>query len=118
MDMIIKRENFNLFVNKLANGVKQADSYNDMCFSTSEVMRARALREVLDEFIERVEAAGYCPFKTMNKLMKPYGQWVQGEKIKGLKQQIDSNIHIDMSQFQQALHYCEEQWDILKKKAN
>ncbi|PGK51142.1 hypothetical protein CN918_25470 [Priestia megaterium] len=117
MDTIINNENFILFVQKLANGVKQS-KYNDECYSTSEVARNKSMREVLDIFIQKVEDAGYCPFRTMNKLMKPYGQWVEGNRVKGIKKQIDSNLHIDMSQFQQALHYCEIQWDILQKKAN
>src|SRR5690606_11135192 len=106
MSYIINHDNFSLFVNKLAVGWNRAQSYSSHSISTSEVQRARALQYLLDEFVERTEQKGYCAVATIHPILQNHKMYVHLPKPL-LKQAIDEDYEVDLSDLQQAVDFCE-----------
>jgi hypothetical protein len=106
MTYIINNENFTLFVIKLANGWNRSQSYSSECVSSSSIARANALNYLFVEFIDRVNRAGYCPVATVEPILEKYEMYVNGS-CPHLKQAIDEDFHINLSDFQQAVDFCE-----------
>lgn len=77
----------------------------------SEVQRARAVEYAMNEFIERVDKAGYSASTIMNPIKKKHNRWVIGDSNSHLKQQLDDDFKVDMSDFEQVNRYCEGMYE-------
>ncbi|WP_368659615.1 hypothetical protein AB3Z07_28020 (plasmid) [Metabacillus halosaccharovorans] len=102
----VTNENFEVFIRKVAHGWIRAHSYNNECFSYSEVSRAKSLQYFLNEVVERVEKLGYCAVATVHPVFESYDMYVRNPRP-NLKQKVDENLLLDFSDLQQAFDYCE-----------
>lgn len=106
MNYVVTKENFEGILKTFCVGANNADSYNSNCFSTYEVLRSRAINEMIGYMIESLEGKGYSASEIMNPIMKPHNRWVVGDSPSGLKEQIDNEFKLGFEQYRQAWDYC------------
>lgn len=104
---IITKDNFENVVEELTYASKSANNYNSECFGMSDLKLAWRMDNLLNQFITRVRESGYCPHALMNPSMKKYEYWISDNaKRPELKQKLDDELRIDMSDFASSMDYA------------
>lgn len=109
------KDNFEIFVKKLVYTVKTTNNYNPECFGMSDIKLAMRMDYVLDQFIQRVVEANYCPYALMHSILKEFDMFIREESKQPLFKQIaDESLVVDMRDFAKDIDYCNYVWDLHK----
>lgn len=106
--MIITKDNFELFMTKLAYGWNRAQSYSSHSISVTHIQRARSMDFFLETVVLLVDKAGYCAVATMHPILEKHEMYVH-EPNPSLKQEIDDDFKVDLAGYNlhQCIEFCE-----------
>lgn len=105
MNYVFTEKNFDNLVERFVYGVLRT-GYNKDCFSTSEVLRYRAVNVALDDLIEQTKDQGYCIHSIFHPVLSQYGEGIGIDPDPNLKQSIDQEFQVDLSQHSRAIDYA------------
>lgn len=109
------KDNFEIFVKKLIYGVQTSTNYNRQWVGTSDLKLAYRMIYIIEQFIEHVVEAGYCPYALMDSIFKKVGMHIQkASKHPHLKKAVDESLVVDMRDFAKDIDYCNYVWDLHK----
>ncbi len=110
--MTLNKDNLLSKFEILIVGNIRAQNYNEECFGSKEVQRARPMSFVVDEVLERLSNMGYNPNSILGDVLVKYGYTLQ-EPCKG-EEELRDDFSMDVSEFGQAVNFVKNVFEQTK----
>jgi len=102
-ETVLTETNVNEVIERLIVGTIVAQNYNRECFGTSDLRLAVYMKNTLSTCIDKLIEVGYCPHTIFGDVLASYGYPLISPKTPGLKQAIDADFRLDMSDYERAI---------------